>query len=143
MLFPTTLRLVAAAALAGLAGCATTQPIVPQVAPDVDFSQAETYQVRLSSYDYTPEDIRLQAGKAYALNLTNASGAGHTFTAPQFFAATRVQPADASKIADGEVELGPGETAVVHLVPARGIYELVCTETGHKLLGMTGKIVVL
>ena len=145
MLFPptNTLKLVAAAAIACLAGCATTKPIVPQVAADVDFGQAETYEVRLSSYDYTPEDISLQAGRPYALKLTNVADIGHDFTAPEFFAAAGVRPSDAAQIADGQIELAPGASATVHLVPAAGTYKLACTHTGHALLGMTGKIVVL
>lgn len=144
MLFPTraAFTLLALTATAGLASCATTQPIVPRVAPDVDFSQAQTVEVRLSSYDYTPEEIRLEAGRPYALKLTNVADMGHDFTAPEFFAAARVRPADASKIADGQIELAPGATATVHLVPMAGTYKLVCTHTGHALLGMTGRIVV-
>src|SRR5712671_4747789 len=87
-------------------GCVSTHKITPQVAGEgVDFSQATPVQVQLSSYKFTPSTLRLKAGGAYALTLVNAASEHHTFTAPEFFAAAKVAPGDAAKIAEGEVEL--------------------------------------
>lgn len=128
--------------IALLTGCATSHPIQPKVAPSINFSDAETVSVTLRSFAFEPSTIQLAAGKHYALRLTNSASSSHDFTAPEFFAASLVKPEDAATIADGEVEVAPGQTVVVHLVPAAGRYGLACTHTGHALLGMRGTIVV-
>jgi uncharacterized cupredoxin-like copper-binding protein len=133
---------LAAFALSLLAGCASTHAIQPQVAsPGIDFSRAETVEVTLSSFEFTPAEIRLQAGKPYVLKLVDTSG-GHDFTAPAFFAAARIAPEDAAKVAKGQIELKAGESAAIHLVPAAGSFDLACTHFGHAALGMKGKIIV-
>jgi uncharacterized cupredoxin-like copper-binding protein len=132
----------AAMILGLLGGCASTHAIAPRVASaGVDFGQAETVEVTLSSFAFQPSEIRLQAGKPYLLKLVDVSG-GHDFTAPEFFAAAQVAPEDAAKVAKGQVELKGGESAVIHLVPAAGTFDLACTHFGHAALGMKGKIVV-
>jgi plastocyanin len=46
-------------------------------------------------------------------------------------------------VVDGSVELHHGgETRDIALVPAAGRYKLKCTHTFHKLLGMSGTIIV-
>ena len=129
-------------ACAALWSCASTHPITPSVASPAALDNAQPVEVRLVSFDFVPSQIRLQAGRAYALRLVNAAGVHHDFTAPEFFAASRVAAADAASIADGQVALMPGQTVVIHLVPGAGTYRVVCTHTGHALLGMKGEIVV-
>ena len=138
------MRALAAAVLAvALAGCASTHSITPQVAGgDVVFARAQAVEVKLSSYHFDPNPVRLKAGQPYALKLVNAASKDHTFTAPEFFAAAKVAPADAQRIAGGQIELKPGAATVLHLVPAAGEYGLVCTEVGHAALGMHAKIIV-
>ena len=46
-----------------------------------------TVEVRLSSFDFTPNEIRLRAGEPVTLHLVNNGRGGHNFSAPQFFAA--------------------------------------------------------
>ena len=124
-------------------GCASTHRITPQVAGQgVDFSQAASVQVQLSSYKFTPSTVRLKAGRAYALRLVNEASQHHTFAAPEFFAAAKTAPGDADKIAKGDVELDPHQSVTVHLIPGAGQYKLVCTMFGHVLLGMNGTIKV-
>lgn len=126
-----------------LAACATSRPIEPQLAPaSVDFSAAATQRVELSNFDFTPREIRLQAGRPYRLELANVASGGHDFAAPDFFAAARIRADDAAQVASGNVEVPGGSTRTVHLVPAVGEYRLVCTHTGHALFGMTGTIIV-
>jgi uncharacterized cupredoxin-like copper-binding protein len=138
------MRVLAIAALLVLAGgCASTHAIKPQVAgPKVDFAEAQVVDVKLSSFHFTPDVVHLKSGQPTALKLTNAASMEHTFTAPEFFAATQVAPGDAARVAEGQVELAPGATVVLHLVPAVGEFQVVCTEFGHALLGMRGKLVV-
>lgn len=125
-----------------LAGCATTRDIIPQpVQTAVDWSTAASTEVLLTDFDFEPETVRLAAGVPLRLTLRDVEG-GHTFTAPEFFAAARIAPEDAAEIADGEVHLKEGQSTTLRLIPAAGRYRLVCTHTGHALLGMTGEIIV-
>jgi len=130
-------------ASASLAGCVSSYPIEPRLAPaSVDFSGADRERVELANFDFTPREIHLRAGRPYELVLTNVGSGGHDFAAPAFFAAAQIRPDDAPLVAKGKVDVAGNTTRTVHLVPAAGEYELVCTHTGHALLGMKGKIVV-
>ena len=134
---------IALFATALLAGCATSHPIEPQLAAaSVDFASADEERVELANFDFSPREIRLRAGRPYELVLVNVGTGGHDFAAPEFFAGARVRPDDAAMIAQGKVEVPAGATRHVHLIPAAGRYKLVCTHTGHALLGMTGRIIV-
>lgn len=131
------------AVMALLAGCASSHPIEPRLAPaSINFGGAAEQRIELANFDFTPREIHLRAGRPYDLVLANVSGGGHDFAAPEFFAASQVRPADAALIASGKVDVPGGATRHVHLVPAAGRYELVCTHTGHAVLGMKGRIVV-
>jgi uncharacterized cupredoxin-like copper-binding protein len=126
-----------------LSACASVQPIEPRIAPaSVSFSGAAEQRIELSNFDFAPREIRLQAGRPYALVLANVASGGHDFAAPEFFAAAQVMASDAALIAAGKVDVPGGGTRTVHLVPHAGTYDLVCTHTGHSLLGMRGRIVV-
>lgn len=120
-------------ALAALAGPAQAQD---------QWAGAAVISVELSSFDFTPEEIVLPAGRPVVLRLHNASGGGHNFAARDFFRAAQVRPADQSKVVDGEVEVRGGTTVDVGLVPVAGRYRLRCTHTFHTALGMRGSIVV-
>ena len=48
--------------------------------------------VNLANFSFTPKTVTLQAGVPTVLRLRNLSGGGHSFSAPEFFAASRVQP---------------------------------------------------
>jgi len=104
-----------------------------------DWSRAERVEVRLSSFDYDPEVIRLRAGQPVVLRLVNSGGGGHNFSAPQFFAAAREV---GGAVEGGAVEVPGRRTLEVRLVPAAGRYRLRCTHTFHTTLGMRGTIVV-
>jgi uncharacterized cupredoxin-like copper-binding protein len=126
-----------------LAGCATSRTIAPRVESAAGaFAAAAPVEIGLENFNFTPASIHLRAGRPYRLELHNAAGGGHDFSAPEFFAAARVAPGDAAKVAHGEVELTAGKSVTVHVIPAAGRYKLVCTHLGHALLGMRGEIVV-
>jgi uncharacterized cupredoxin-like copper-binding protein len=136
-------KITSLALTALLAGCASSHPIDPQLAPaSVNFGSAAEERVELANFDFTPRELRLRAGRPYDLVLVNVGTGGHDFSAPEFFAAAQVKTDDAALIAKGEVDVPGGATRHVHLVPAAGRYDLTCTHTGHALLGMTGRIVV-
>jgi uncharacterized cupredoxin-like copper-binding protein len=126
-----------------LAGCATGHAIAPRVESAAGaFAAAAPVEIALENFNFTPASIHLRAGRPYRLELHNAAGGGHDFSAPEFFAAARVAPGDAAKIGRGEVELTAGKSVTIHVIPAAGRYKLVCTHLGHALLGMRGEIVV-
>ena len=112
------------------------QPAAPQ-APRV-------ISVELRNFKFTPRTIVLDHGQAYLLRLTNSAKGGHDFSAPEFFAASRIAPADRKAVAGGEIEVHPGMVHEIRLTApnAPGRYKLRCTHRFHKTLGMTGAIIV-
>ena len=120
-------RLVAAAAF-GLAATASAQPVA-----------APAYTIALYTYGYQPNPIVLKAGRAVTLNFVNRGGKGHDFTARKFFASSRIV---AGAAPGGEIDLGPGRSRSITLIPAAGRYSVHCGHPFHKALGMRGDIVV-
>ncbi len=110
------------------AGAAASQPVA-----------APVLTIALYSYGYNPDPIVLNAGKAVTLHFVNRSGGGHDFTAKKFFRSSRIV---SGRVANGEVDLRTGQSASVTLVPAAGRYKVHCGHPFHKVLGMTGDIVV-
>ena len=99
--------------------------------------------VQLANYKFTPKAIVLDHGRSYVLRLHNASGGGHDFTWPAFFAAASIAPSDRRWIQGGEVEVPPGQVREIRLTaPGAGSYKVKCTHSFHKFLGMSGMIVV-
>lgn len=112
------------------------QPVAPQGPAIIN--------VQLSSFKFTPRTIVLDRGRAYALRLHNASKDGHNFVAPAFFAESPIAPDDRRMVREGEVEVHPGMVHEVRLTApaAPGRYKVRCTHRFHKLLGMSGTIIV-
>lgn len=98
--------------------------------------------VRLTSFDFAPSTIRLQAGRPVMLHLVNAASGGHDFSAPAFFAAARIDPGSAGRVRRGGVEVRGRSSVDVRLVPAAGRYRLRCTHLLHSTFGMSGEILV-
>jgi plastocyanin len=109
-------------------GTAAAQPVA-----------APVQGIALYSYGYNPDPIVLTAGKAVTLNFVNRGTKGHDFTAKKFFRSSRII---SGNVGEGEVDLGPGRSASVTLVPAAGRYKVHCGHPFHKMLGMSGDIVV-
>ena len=103
---------------------------------------ARNVDVQLSSFDFTPSEIRLRAGQPVVLRLTNTGRGGHNFSAPQFFAAAQIAGGQNAAIRNGAIEVPSRQTVSVRLTPARGNYRLRCTHTLHTTFGMRGRIVV-
>jgi uncharacterized cupredoxin-like copper-binding protein len=104
--------------------------------------EAETVTVRLSSFAFTPSLLHLRSGVPVRLHLVNDSAGGHNVSAPALFLLASAFPNGAPP-AGGKVELGPGQSQDLLLVPrAPGTYKLECTHFLHNLFGMTGTIVV-
>ena len=104
---------------------------------------AQIVTVTLTSYAFTPNAIDLKANVPVKLHLINSAEKGHNFSAPEFFAASAIAPADQSKIEDGAVEVDGGQSVDVTVTPGKpGRYDLKCTHFMHTTLGMTGTITV-
>lgn len=104
---------------------------------------ASVVAVQLSNFKFSPSTIMLDHGRSYVLRLANLSGGGHDFTAPSFFGAATIAPADRRWIEDGEVEVPAGQVREIRLTaPAAGTYKLKCTHSFHKMFGMSGRIIV-
>jgi uncharacterized cupredoxin-like copper-binding protein len=116
---------------------------LPLASLDAQGSAPETVSVELSSFKFTPSSLTLQHGHAYRLHLVNASGGGHDFSAPGFFAASAIAPADHGKVSGGRVRLSGKQAVDITLTPERaGVYPLSCTHFMHTSFGMTGQITV-
>jgi uncharacterized cupredoxin-like copper-binding protein len=98
--------------------------------------------IDLANFSFTPSTIALQAGIPTVLRLRNVSGGGHSFSAPQFFAASKVQPESAAVIQNGRVEVPAHSSVDVDIIPAAGQYELRCSHPLHATFGMKGTIEV-
>ncbi len=119
------------ARVVSLLGLVTAIPALAQQLP--------TVPVALHSYSYAPSPIRLQAGRPVRLFFTNAASKGHDFTARRFFASARILSGSAP---EGEVELRPGQSSSIDLIPSRGRYQVHCGHFMHKQLGMRSEIIV-
>jgi uncharacterized cupredoxin-like copper-binding protein len=100
---------------------------------------APVQSIAVYSYGFNPSPIVLNAGKAVTLSFVNRAGKSHDFTAEKFFRASKII---SGKVGEGEVDLAPGQTASVTLVPAAGRYKAHCGHPFHKMLGMHTDIIV-
>ena len=124
-----------------LMGTAQAQNVPTGVAPD--WSAAQTVQVVMADFSFTPNALQFSANKPYHLRLTNKADHGHSFDAPEFFAAVTVAPEDRAKIVKGEIEVESGQTVEVKFVPTvSGTYQFHCSHFLHASFGMTGTVVV-
>ncbi|HEY1411351.1 MAG TPA: cupredoxin domain-containing protein [Rhodopila sp.] len=99
--------------------------------------------VRLSNFAFDPDHLRFKAGTPVRLRLTNESGGGHDFSAPEFFAASGFPPGSAAP-ANGEIAVPSHQTVEIVVVPrTAGTYHVECTHFLHSLFGMHGTIEVL
>ncbi len=115
--------------------CALVLPFT-SVAPA---ATPRTLTIVMQSRYYQPNPIRLSAGEEVRLQLVNRDGATHSFEARRFFRSARVISGD---VKDGKIELAPGETASITLVPAKGSYKVDCSHLRMDKLGMQGQIIV-
>ncbi|MFN3944215.1 MAG: copper-binding protein [Allosphingosinicella sp.] len=114
----------------------------PAAALAPDWRQAIAHDVLLAPWRYEPRTIRLEAGQPIRLTLVNNSEVAQHFAARDFFAAARIREEDEAIVRNGNVRLGPGERRTIALVPAPGRYRVRSANLFHRLLGMSGLIVV-
>jgi plastocyanin len=107
-----------------------------------EWRMAPEYDVQLSTYDIQPGEIRLKAGEPVRLRFVNNSNQGLTFSAGDFFRASRLRRRDAVLVKGGSVKVPPLSTRTVVLVPRPGRYRAQGANLLHRLLGMSGRIIV-
>jgi uncharacterized cupredoxin-like copper-binding protein len=109
----------------------------------VDWSHAQTINVELSSFKFTPATLSFARGMPYRLHLTNTSSGGHDFAAKELFAVSTIDPADAAQLKDGKIGLKSGQSADVRLIANKaGSYPIRCTHFMHSSFGMTATATV-
>ena len=97
--------------------------------------------IHLSSFAFSPDQIRLRRGVPVRLQLVNDSSGGHNFSAPEFFAASTYPGGTAPP--GGKIDVPAGHTIDLVVVPGNaGTYRLECTHFLHATFGMTGRIIV-
>jgi uncharacterized cupredoxin-like copper-binding protein len=131
-----------AASAIGLA-VAQAQTSAPQDPAAADWSAAQTLEVDLTNFAFSPSRLELKAGAAYRLHFVNRTSGGHDFTAKAFFNEAVIDPEDQAAVKDGMIMLGGNQSADVRLIaPKAGQYEARCTHLMHATLGMKGEVLV-
>jgi uncharacterized cupredoxin-like copper-binding protein len=103
--------------------------------------EPKTIKVVLSEYKFVPDHIEFQRGARYRLQLENAGGELHEFTAAAFFKSADVENPEVMNADHTDVVLQPHESKDLVLVPLReGTFDLTCAD--HDWEGMVGKITV-
>lgn len=102
---------------------------------------AETVELAMTEYRFSPDHLRLRSGTAYRLVLVNRGTELHEFTAPEFLAAVALDNPGDLAVGGKEVVVRPGERKELRFVaPRPGHYAMTCAD--HDWAGMTGEIVV-
>jgi plastocyanin len=133
-----------AACAALLVAPAAAQPVeAPSPRPPVDWSAAQSIEVRLQNFSYQPASLTLRANVPYRIHFVNVSSGGHNFTAKEFFAQATIDPEDQAAAQGGSVKLDGGQSVDVRVIAHQpGRYKTHCTHFLHSSLGMTGEILV-
>jgi uncharacterized cupredoxin-like copper-binding protein len=109
----------------------------------VSFAGAEpvTVNVVMIDYKFQPDHLILQHGVPYRLHLENRGKETHEFTAPVFFAASKIDNPDVLNRERSEIVMQPGDVKDLLVTPGPpGNYDLRCAD--HDWDGMTGGITV-
>ena len=81
----------------------------------VDWSSAQSVEIRMIEYEIVPRELRFRRGVPYRLHLVNAGKEGHDFTAPDFFISVQLKNTDALNESGASVFLQPGPVSYTHL----------------------------
>ena len=95
--------------------------------------------ITLESHRFSPAPIYLAGGVSVRMIFVNRAGKSHDFTAKEFFRSSQILR---GRVSGGEVDVAPGRSVVVDLIPTRGTYKVHCSKFGHRMLGMSTMIIV-
>ncbi len=121
--------------------CFTAFASAPALAQP-EWRESREYEIVLSNLDIQPETIRLKAGEPVRLRLINNGTIPHGFSAGDFFAKSDIRPREKALVARGPIQVGPGDTREILLVPATGRYSASCSNFYHWIVGMRARIIV-
>ena len=100
-----------------------------------------TVNVVMIDYKFQPDHLTLQHGVPYRLHLENHGKETHEFTAPTFFAASKIDNPSVLNREHSEIVMQPGDAKDLFVTPGPpGTYDLRCAD--HDWNGMTGGITV-
>jgi plastocyanin len=116
--------------------------LVPAAAAAGSAPQPAAVTVTMENFKFDPNAIELRSGVPTILHLVNDAGGGHSFSAPQFFAAAKLAPASQPLVHNGTVEVPKHSAVDVTLTPTAGQYPLKCSHILHAAFGMKGTITV-
>ncbi len=108
----------------------------------LEWRAAPEYDVLLTTYDIAPDEIRLEADRPVRLRFVNTSNQGLVFSAGGFFKAAKARSRDGGQVQSGRVVVPALSTRTVVLVPKAGRYKVRGGTLFHRLMGMSGRIVV-
>ena len=114
----------------------------PGAAQEPEWRRSADFDVLLKPFGFEPSTLRLEAGRPVRLRFVNSGQTALSFSAPAFFRAARIRSGDGDDLGDGTFRLAAGERRTILLVPAPGRYRMRSANLFHRLLGMTGRIVV-
>ena len=110
-------------------------------ATSVDWSSAQRVEIRMTEYEFVPNQLRFRRDQPYQLHLVNAGKEGHDFTAEDFFASVQVKNPEALNPGGTSVFLQPGQITDIYFVaPNAGLFAPRCAD--HDWAGMTATIFV-
>ena len=107
-----------------------------------EWRTAPEYDVLLTRWDIAPEEMKLKAGEPVRLRFVNNTHQALTFSAKGFFKDAQLRRRDGDVVKGGELEVPPLSTRTIVLVPKAGRYRVAGGNMVHRLLGMSGKIIV-
>jgi hypothetical protein len=116
--------------------------LIAAPAPAQEWHTAPEYDVLLTSYDIQPRVIRLKANEPVRLRFVNNSNQALGFAARDFFRGAELRGRDRDVVRGGTIHVGPLSERTIALVPHAGRYGVASPNFIHRLLGMSGRIVV-
>jgi hypothetical protein len=107
-----------------------------------EWRTAPEYDVLLTSYDIQPRILHLKAGEPVKLRFVNNSNQPLSFAAAGFFRSAELRERDSAIARRGTLDVAPLSERTLALVPRSGRYSARSPNFIHRLLGMSGRIVV-
>jgi hypothetical protein len=107
-----------------------------------DWRAAPEYDVLLTTYDIAPDEIRLQADRPVRLRFVNNSNRALAFSAGGFFRAAKARGRDGGLLKGGRLDVPALSTRTLVVVPKAGRYKVRGGTLFHRVMGMSGRIVV-
>lgn len=120
-----------------------------EIVSAADWDSMKTIRIELDEFEYSFENLELEANQPYKLELVNIGEKKHYFTAPEFYRSIATRKVQSNQ--DGEIkapyftaiELMVGGQLDIYFVPVTtGSYDVFCTVKGHKDEGMESIITI-